>query len=72
MKGEDAASVMMGNSPKVLLEQEYCCKRADTAQHIRKETKWVFYFKEFSNLTFSALTILGQTLNLVVVSNSLQ
>jgi hypothetical protein len=29
--------------------------------------EWLFYFREFSNFTFSVLTILGQTLGLTVV-----
>ncbi|OIR13152.1 hypothetical protein GALL_55360 [mine drainage metagenome] len=33
-----------------------------------EKEEWYFFFKEFSNLTFSALTILGESLNLKVVS----
>jgi hypothetical protein len=32
-------------------------------------SEWIFYFREFSNFTFSVLTVLGQTLNLTIVSN---
>jgi hypothetical protein len=37
---------------------------------LKKDQKWSFDFKDFSNFTLSALTILGETLNLKVVTKA--
>ena len=58
--------------PKMLETHKLAFLNYRYLNDFKGDQEWQFDFREFSNFTFSALTILGQTLGLNVVSTTLK
>ncbi len=65
MKEEDFIPSMLEKHKLAFIDFRYL-------HEFKGNQEWLFDFKEFSNFTFSALSILGQTLSLAVVPTPLE